>query len=396
VRRPEETPPGADERRWADGAGAGEREARAGALLRGARGLEALSAARLSAVRHQVSEARSRARRPWAIQLAFAVALIFGLSTIVVAATKVTGWFRARERERAVAPSDFRAASKPPRHGRRSEAPTPPPGEPAAEPAPAAVETPLGPVAGPPAPPPAPVAPPRAHGASVKVSRPAPAEPPPPPAIEPPPQRPPGLGELALNDPHAPAGSRSVDGVDHSSRRAGEDEAPRPSAIAPASPLAEESALLARALRVLRQENDPAGALRLFDEHAARFARGPLATEERIGRVEALLQLGRRDEALALLDPMTLPSKGRRRDMLVTRGELRARAGRCAEALIDFGLALTNEARDDDAAERALYGRGSCRARLGDSDGARSDLMTYLARFPSGHFAADVRAMLRP
>jgi hypothetical protein len=328
------------------------------------------------------------------VQLAFGVALLLGLSTIVVAATKVTGWFRARERERAAELPDARASSRH-RRGPHAEAPTPAPAAEAASPP--VAEPSLGPVAGPPAPAATPAPASRARAAG-KVAHAAPAAVPAPAALEPPPQRPLPLGTLALNDPHAPSAERSVDGVDHSSRRASEDVAPPPaaSAPAPASPLAEESALLARALRVLQQDHDPAAALKLFDEHAARFPAGPLATEERIGRVEALLQLGHPDEALALLDPMTLPSKGRRRDMLVTRGELRARAGRCAEALIDFGVALTSEAHDDAAAERALYGRGACRARLGDSDGARSDLTTYLARFPSGRFAADVRAMLRP
>jgi hypothetical protein len=377
--------------RWTDAPGAGTVEGRAGALLRKAATPRPLDDGQLAAVRARLLlRERPGARRAWTLRFATVVMVVLGFSTLVVAATQVKRWIETRrqverEQERGEAGGAHPRARAHRRAPRSGEVVAEDVVAPVAAPAP---ETP------PPAPPepvpvlPAPVEPrkaaPRMPRASA-VTRTSPAETsdtgptrgaetsvgPTPAATEPPPQRPPASRTLALNSPGTAA----------------------PAAPA-ASPLADESALLARALLMLRQRNDARGALTLFDEHAARFPGGPLALEARVGRVEALLQLGRREDALAILDLMTLPSTGKRRDMLVTRGELRARAGRCAEALIDFGLTLTREAQDDVAAERALYGRASCRARLGDADGARADLEAYVARFPSGRFAADVRASL--
>ena len=65
-----------------------------------------------------------------------------------------------------------------------------------------------------------------------------------------------------------------------------------------ASGLAAESALLDRARRALG--SDPALALSLTDQHLQRFPKPYLATERGLIRIDALLRLGRRDEAQAL------------------------------------------------------------------------------------------------
>ena len=178
-------------------------------------------------------------------------------------------------------------------------------------------------------------------------------------------------------------------------------EGPAPAAPPPSlSPIAEEAVLLGTALRKLRQDNDPGAALALLDKHAARFAAaGALGAEAKQTRIEALLRLGQHGPALTLLDTLTPAASGPGRELLATRGELRSRAGRCAEALADFETLLAASAgtsSGDAIAERALYGRAGCRARRGDSRGARADLDSYLQRFPSGRFAADARAALLP
>jgi hypothetical protein len=161
------------------------------------------------------------------------------------------------------------------------------------------------------------------------------------------------------------------------------------------SPLAAEAASLSRALRKLRDEGDAAAALTILDEHDARFgAGGPLGREATMTRIEAWLRAGQHAPALARLDELTLPPKGRERALLAARAELRAEAGRCDDARQDFERLLAASAADDAVAERALHGRAACRASAGDLAGARADLEAYLARFPAGRFVAAARAAL--
>lgn len=169
-----------------------------------------------------------------------------------------------------------------------------------------------------------------------------------------------------------------------------------PAAATPApSAIGEEAALVGAALRSLREQGDPAGALALLDEHDGRFSQtGALSDEARTTRVEALLRLGEHGRALALLDQHAPRPSGRGRELLASRGELRADAGRCREAVADFDALLEDETTSDGVTERALYGRAACRARLGAGDDARANLEAYVTRFPTGQFVARARASL--
>lgn len=155
--------------------------------------------------------------------------------------------------------------------------------------------------------------------------------------------------------------------------------------------LAQETRLLGQALRHLRQRRDGASALALLDEYAGRFPGGTLAAEATRARIDALLLLERRDEALRSLDAASLEPLGRSQELLVIRGELRGRTD-CATAIADFDLALSRSAPSS-LVERALYGRAICAARLGRDDAARTDARAYLARYPSGRFAAGARRL---
>jgi thioredoxin-like negative regulator of GroEL len=157
------------------------------------------------------------------------------------------------------------------------------------------------------------------------------------------------------------------------------------------SPLGQESALLKRAVE-RRRHGDAAGALRALDELAQRFPDGQLARDARIVRVDALVALERRDEALGLLEQMPLDGTPRGDDLRLLRAELRAQRS-CVGALPEFDR-LVNRALPAALAERALVGRGLCRLRGGDAAGGRQDLERYLARFPEGRFAAAARAQL--
>jgi TolA-binding protein len=170
--------------------------------------------------------------------------------------------------------------------------------------------------------------------------------------------------------------------------------------VAP-SAIAVEQALLGQAVRMLRDGHDARTALALLAEHAERFPKGALAAEGTIVRIEALLALGRRDEALSVLDTAPLASLPNGDEQLVVRGELRAANRRWREAKQDFDEALkapglsATSAKVRNIQERALWGRAFARSRLGDQDGARTDLDLYLRHFPGGRFAGPAASLLK-
>jgi hypothetical protein len=171
-----------------------------------------------------------------------------------------------------------------------------------------------------------------------------------------------------------------------------------PPAVTPSS-IAVEQTLLGKALRSLREGRDPRTALDLLAQHAEHFPKGALASEATMLRIETLLSLGRRDDALAFLDKLPLASLPNRDEQFVVRGELRAANGRWREAKQDFDQALevslpAASAKARDRQERALWGRAAARSRLGDQDGARADLELILRWFPGGRFAGPAASLL--
>jgi hypothetical protein len=316
--------------------GAMDAEDRAAVFLRRAIVRQPLSAAALAGVRDRIAPAeRARPRRRWALRMAVGIALFLSGGGVVMSATLLGGWSPFR-RARELPPARPVSADVPgARHAARASATR----------APSTVEAP----------------PPVAASPQVPARR-----------------------------------ARALEPVASPERTAPPDLAP-PSAAEPArqSAIAEESALIGAALRRLREADDAAGALALLDDHDVRFgSTGALANEAATTRVEALLRTGSLKRALVVLDGLSPRPAGRGRELLATRGELRAEAGRCSEALADFEPLLADDGARDLISERALYGRAACRARLGENDAARADLETYLARFPSGRFAARARAAL--
>lgn len=193
-----------------------------------------------------------------------------------------------------------------------------------------------------------------------------------------------------------PATAGGADAADSTASVAAQAEPPRPvEAAEPAAAdgLAAESALVRRAVEKLRADRDAAAALGILDDFDARFPNGVLANEARFARIDALLALGKRAEALEVLEKAQLGELPRHGELRVLRGELLAEAGRCREAVevftreLDSGLTGPLE-------ERSLHGRAICRGILGDRAGSRADSLLYLERHPQGRFAGEVRKAL--
>ena len=155
-----------------------------------------------------------------------------------------------------------------------------------------------------------------------------------------------------------------------------------------------EPRLLAEALASLHADGDAEGALALLAEHRKRFPNGALRSEARVAEVEALLSLERRSEALRVLDGLDIERLPRGSELGVLRGELRAQAGRCADAIADFNRCAAGPSCSPQSEERALFGRASCRGKLDQAAAARSDLEHYLFRFPHGWRSEAVRRAL--
>lgn len=170
--------------------------------------------------------------------------------------------------------------------------------------------------------------------------------------------------------------------------------APPPPVSGDASLLA-ESQLLGQALQRLHREHDPRGALSVLDSYASQFAAGRLRDEAQAARVDALMQLDRRSDALQVLDSATLARLARGSELRLLRGELRAHAGRCREALSDFSATWQIEgSREGDSGQRALYGLATCHLSLGERGLARDALRRYLERYPAGRFSDAARDAL--
>jgi hypothetical protein len=156
---------------------------------------------------------------------------------------------------------------------------------------------------------------------------------------------------------------------------------PAPTAAGQAAPSSppQTAGVLKEIVRALRVEHAPNRALALLDQHRNTLAGQAFAEESLLLRVEAMLALGERGKVLRLLDRTSLTDLAVSSTLLITRGELRAAANRCAEGIGDFDLVLAKSERPP---KQALLGRARCRQQLGDSAGAQADFARYRREFP--------------
>ena len=196
-----------------------------------------------------------------------------------------------------------------------------------------------------------------------------------PPAFARPPFAPPAFAGRAVVAPAWPSAGQSANAADRDG---------------------DEAALVASMFRALHTERDPARALALAERHARAFPGGELSVEATAARVEALLALGRRPQALEILDGVSDEVDAMSPARTLLRGELRLAAGRCAEALHDFGAveSATAVSGTNDLGSRALVGHATCSARLGDLVGAGASFARYLQIFPRGSAAGEARRFL--
>jgi hypothetical protein len=130
-----------------------------------------------------------------------------------------------------------------------------------------------------------------------------------------------------------------------------------------ANTLADETQRLSTAISLLRKSANPAGALHEIDDYRKAYPDAHFASEARMLRIEALIALGYRHEALNELTPTRIPSLPRAEELWVVRGELLLELNRSREALDAFDSAL-RVARTDSLIERALSGRATAQRAL--------------------------------
>lgn len=128
---------------------------------------------------------------------------------------------------------------------------------------------------------------------------------------------------------------------------------------APDNPIVREGESFATALRRWRRDHDSQAALAALDLHDRSFPGGQMALESRLLRVEILLSEHRDHDALAILDglPLGQVNLPRGRELLTARGELRIKAGRCADGRADLAAILGGS---DSLAERARNALTHC------------------------------------
>lgn len=162
---------------------------------------------------------------------------------------------------------------------------------------------------------------------------------------------------------------------------------PSLTARAPAQPpaVSPEVREMDQAMATLRRDRNPGAALAALDSYLGRYPHGALEKEARLARIDALVLLGRNEQALRALEVITFDPGLRSTELLVVRAELRA-AKDCRQAVEDFSVALSR-GPDAKLLERILYGRGACRTKLQDLPGADDDFLRYLERFPAGAHA---------
>jgi hypothetical protein len=133
----------------------------------------------------------------------------------------------------------------------------------------------------------------------------------------------------------------------------------KPSPAHPEDPIVAESRSFAAVIEAWHRRHDSPFALALLDVHERRYPAGHMRLETRVLRAELYLSQNRNADALAVLDGLSLSGLPRQRELQTVRGELRAKAGRCAEARADLTAVLEKDLTDA-LARRASQSLSHC------------------------------------
>ena len=125
------------------------------------------------------------------------------------------------------------------------------------------------------------------------------------------------------------------------------------------SPIAEESRSFASVIEPWHRTRHASTTLTLLDAHERRYPSGQMQLESRVLRAEIYLAQGREPEALSVLDTLSLAGLPRARELHAVRGELRIKAGRCAEGRRDLDEVLAKGVADS-LAKRAVSAISHC------------------------------------
>jgi hypothetical protein len=128
----------------------------------------------------------------------------------------------------------------------------------------------------------------------------------------------------------------------------------------PEDPVLAESRSFSAAVGRWHLDHDAKAALAALDAHQRRFPGGRLSLEATLLRAEILLQAGREQEVLRLLDGVSLEGLPRGRELQTVRGELRIKHGRCADGRRDLDEVLAKDASDS-FGRRASHAISACR-----------------------------------
>ena len=157
---------------------------------------------------------------------------------------------------------------------------------------------------------------------------------------------------LALRDPgDARQGARAD--------QTPESPAQLPAADKGENPIVAESRSFATVIEPWHRTHNAGAALALLDAHERRYPDGHMRLESRVLRAEIYLSQSRGSDALGVLDSLALSGIPRARELQTVRGELRIKAGRCAEGKRDLGEVLEKGVVDA-LAKRATQAISHC------------------------------------